>query len=93
MDDRWVHDESNATDVPRRYLISADTKSPVAVLTYVGYPAPQSMTSCATQDFYASHRLSYQPTSETAELGVQVEALPYGPFHKLGNPIVAKQRE
>ncbi|KAK5985355.1 hypothetical protein GCK32_007979 [Trichostrongylus colubriformis] len=29
------------------------------------------MTSCATRDFFASHRLSYRPTSETVEPGVR----------------------
>ncbi|VDL70041.1 unnamed protein product [Nippostrongylus brasiliensis] len=29
------------------------------------------MTSCATRDFFASHGLSYHPTSETAEPGVR----------------------
>ncbi|VDL75433.1 unnamed protein product [Nippostrongylus brasiliensis] len=69
--DRRVHDEFKATDVPRRYLLSADNKSPVVVLTNVGFPALESMTSCATRDFFGSHRLSYHPTTETAEPGVR----------------------
>ncbi|WKX94396.1 hypothetical protein Q1695_011558 [Nippostrongylus brasiliensis] len=32
---------------------------------------PESMASCATRDFFASHRLSYHPTSKMAEPSVR----------------------
>ncbi|VDL73804.1 unnamed protein product [Nippostrongylus brasiliensis] len=53
MDDRRVHDESNATDIPRRYLLSTDNKSPVVALTYVGFPA-LGFLQCDHMVFYVT---------------------------------------
>ncbi|VDL74543.1 unnamed protein product [Nippostrongylus brasiliensis] len=112
MDDRRVHEESNATDVPRRHLLSTDNKSPVVVLTCVVIvqnpwrPAQPEISSPLTGCHTIRRRRRQSPVCGVLRLffcwssifvpWCPVEALParpYGPFHKFGNPIVAKQRE